>query len=116
MELDLLRRFARWADKIAVAERQLADELAGELRDAEHVDDPLGRHMLKARQGYLRVSRTDKSKTEKRVERQLEQSYREAMSLGFNGDFALWVALMRMGKNPQDNGSGDSVVRITGRM
>jgi len=57
---------------------------------------------VQARHRYLRVSETDKSKSGKRIDYELERSYVEAMNLGFKGSFGLWMSLMRMGKAPEE--------------
>jgi hypothetical protein len=101
MTRERLRRLARWAEKIATAETQLAAELAEALTQAEASEDPLGRHSYQARARYRRISERDKSKAGKATERELEQSYAEAARLGFDGPFKLWTLVMQWGKSPE---------------
>ncbi|MEP6670952.1 MAG: hypothetical protein ABJF10_17465 [Chthoniobacter sp.] len=93
-----LRRYVRWAEKIAAAQRQLADELADEARKAEASPDPLGLYIFTARSRYRVTSDGDKSKSGKRTQLELESSYREATKLGFDGAFKMWLYLMRIGR------------------
>lgn len=99
MTLEELRRFARWAEKIAEADKQLATELATALKEAEASVDPLGLFIYQARARYRRTQQADKSKDGKSIERELDTTYVDAMKLGFRGSHALWRELMRMGKS-----------------
>jgi hypothetical protein len=102
MNLKQLRRFARWAKKIAAADKQLADELAEALRKAEAAGDPLGLYIYQARARFRRTSDADKSKGGKSIERDLQMTYVDATNLGFQGSFGLWGQLMRMGKSAEE--------------
>lgn len=96
MHLNQLRRTVRWAEKIAIAQRQLADELAAALIEIEKAPDPLGEHILDARRRY-RFAEMHSTKSGKSVERELQRSYVAAMNLGFPGSYALWFTVMRSG-------------------
>lgn len=97
MNFETLRRLARWSDKIATAQRDLSDALAGELSKAEAARDPLGLHIYMARAAFRRTADNDKSKSGKRTEVALWSSYREAQKLGFKGPAKLWELLMQSG-------------------
>jgi hypothetical protein len=96
-----LQRHARWAEKIASAQRQLADELAAELARAESQHDPLASHIYQARASYRRTSDADHSKSGRRTEEELHSSYAKARNLGFQGSIKDWADLMRCGRSSQ---------------
>lgn len=97
-----LQRHARWADKIASAQRQLADELAAELARVESQHDPLASHIYQSRAAYRRTSDADHSKSGRRTEEELQAGYVKARNLGFQGSIKDWTDLMRCGPSSQE--------------
>jgi hypothetical protein len=113
VKLEELKRIARWAEKIAVAGRQLADDLAAEVAKAEARHDPLALHIFRARSNYRRVADNDRTKSAKHTELHLESTYREAVALGYPCRFPAWVQLMRsghIGSESTDNRQGTNPV------
>ena len=95
MNLESLRRFVRWLEKIAAAVTQLAGEMKDELSKTE--DDPLALHIRDARAKYRRTSASDNHKDQKATRRELEQSFSQARKLHYLGSYDTWAMLMRSG-------------------
>ena len=106
MNLESLRRHARWADKIANAQRELADELAKELTRAQGHNDPLGLHIYQSRARFRQALEND-HKSGKRTEATLRESFLEARKLGFGESGKIWALLMGWGE-PASESTGQT--------
>jgi hypothetical protein len=84
VNLEKLRRFARWAEKIAAALTDLSREMSAELARVEVFDDPLGLHIYRSRASYRVTADGDNSKTGKRVALNLQTLFFEACELGIS--------------------------------
>jgi hypothetical protein len=97
VNLETLRRLARWSEKIAKAQGDLSAELLTELAEAEAAHDPLAVHIYQARADYRKTQAGDKSKHGRRIALTLWTSYQKAGELGFTGPREMWELLMKCG-------------------
>ncbi len=71
-----------------------AADLESLIAEAEKERDPLAAHIFRARISYQVAAERDQTKSQKRVEWEVDRSYQEALKLGYRGQRGHWLVIL----------------------